>query len=708
MRWWRVAGVPGAMSLGAAVVLLGALGTAAARPAAPARETDAALTAAVSPWPTTTSDPVTSSREIDNVPITMSDGVILEANEYIPTTCTAETKCPVILIQTPYGKGNATQGPGNEVNPFFYEHGYIEVVVDVRGTGQSEGHYSLFGPREQQDGAELAQWVANPKNIPASDGSVGLAGGSYSAVNQLFTVEAITRDIAGHGPLTDPGSGCVTTATFDCGNPTHITHDPVGAIFPDEAASDLYRDIVTSSGNLDASFLGIWIPDGPAGGDPAQEGDLPGNESPKILLNSESEHLEDTVGFWGMLLADGELGADEGLLPSALQAYPEAAYDTSFWTDRAPANHIDDITVPTFLVGGTYDVFQRGEPINYAGLALPPSEKKLLIGPWYHITAGTGLPATDVDGNTIPDLNTLMIDWFDHWLHWPKGSSHASGATNGINEFPTVESYDLGPDTWVPSTQYPAPGTTGQRWYLGPDGTFSTTEPAHSQAAGLLPTVTATGTCSRSTWQWTMGLPTEVTEPFPVCEDNSSLSQVQGLTFTSAPMAHPYTMMGPIEADIFMSSTARDSTVIATLSDVSSSGASDITAGTLVASMRAVTSTPCQPRTDPLTGLRDEVVVDCTQYLDGQSINPWHPYTEASQVPLTPGRVTELRIEVFPTHATIEPGQRLRLTITTSDVPHELQTVSTTTNALGIDTFYVGGDTPSSVYLGTLTPGNAG
>jgi hypothetical protein len=34
-----------------------------------------------------------------------------------------------------------------------------------------------------------------------------------------------------------------------------------------------------------------------------------------------------------------------------------------------------------------------------------------------------------------------------------------------------------------------------------------------------------------------------------------------------------------------------------------------------------------------------EVVDGCTKYLDGQSINSWHPYTEASQKPLQPHKI---------------------------------------------------------------------
>jgi predicted acyl esterase len=49
---------------------------------------------------------------------------------------------------------------------------------------------------------------------------------------------------------------------------------------------------------------------------------------------------------------------------------------------------------------------------------------------------------------------------------------------------------------------------------------------------------------------------------------------------------------------------------------------------------------------------------------------PYHPYTQDSAEPVTPGAVTEYQIEIFPTLATIGAGDRLRLTLSTSDTPH--------------------------------------
>jgi uncharacterized protein len=49
---------------------------------------------------------------------------------------------------------------------------------------------------------------------------------------------------------------------------------------------------------------------------------------------------------------------------------------------------------------------------------------------------------------------------------------------------------------------------------------------------------------------------------------------------------------------------------------------------------------------------------------------PYHPYTQTSAHPVTPGAVTRYQIQIFPTLATIATGDRLRLTLSTTDTPH--------------------------------------
>ncbi|MHB8438183.1 MAG: CocE/NonD family hydrolase [Acidimicrobiales bacterium] len=642
----RRAAARGSMSA-AALAAITLLGLGAQAVPAPANATEAAYV--------TTSDPVTPVTVTDNVPITMSDGVVLESDEYVPTD---GCPCPVILVQTPYRK-EGTQSP--ETIPYLYDHGYAEIVVDVRGTGSSGGMWDSFGPREQQDGAELALWAAKQ---PFSDGSVGLAGVSYSGINQLLTVEQLAAD--GY-------SGAA---------------DPVKAIFPIVPMSDAYRDVTWAGGNIDSGFIPLWL--GLVDGLALEPADN-FQSQPQIALNTESQHALDLAQFTAPVVADAALGQYEGLLPASAQTFPNQSYDGSFYQVRSPIDRIGSVDVPTFIVGGTWDLFQRGEPLLYNGINLPTTEKKLLIGPWYHVTEGTGLtnddgtsPVSDTAGNVIPSQDNLMLGWFDRWL---------KGTANGIDTFPTVETYRLGADQWVPDTRFPATGTTGQRWYMVAGGGLSPWTGASGTA--MLPALGANGVCSRSTWQWTAGIPTEAPLPSQAttCETDSQFTQAQGVTFTSAPFTSPYTVSGPIEADIYMSSTGSDSTVEATVSDVAPGGTpSDVTAGTLVASMRALTTAPCGT----------PVVLDCSVYLDGQMIQPWHPYTPASQTPLTSGHVYLLRIEIFPTSATFEPGHSMRITITTSDAPHEGVTLSTGVGSIGVDTFYVGGPYPSSVYLGAV------
>src|SRR2546427_4590884 len=247
----------------------------------------------------------TSYDMVADVRIPMSDGVLLDSDEYIPTT---GCPCPTILVQTPYRKSGAGVAEGNTIFP---SNGYGMIVVDVRGTGSSEGMWDSFGAREQQDGVALVQWAASR---PFSNGVVGLAGVSYSAINQLLTVE-------------QPGTAAVK------------------AIFPIVPMSDAYRDVTWAGGNTDAGFIPLWL--GLVNGlamIPAQDA----LSQPRVALNAESQHAMDVATFGGLAVLDGTLRGHEMMLPSALQTYPDQAYDGPFYQLRSPIRRIRRVRVPTF------------------------------------------------------------------------------------------------------------------------------------------------------------------------------------------------------------------------------------------------------------------------------------------------------------------------------------------------------------------------
>ena len=167
-----------------------------------------------------------------DLPVTMADGTVLRADVYFPTTAGTGTAAnglfPVLLQQTPYGKAFIVDASAiaNTNVEYLVDRGYIVVIADVRGTGDSGGSFDLFDPVQSTDGATLARWAAH---LPQSNGEVGLFGESYMGINQFQTVEA-----AGAG-------------------------SPIKAMFPIISGNDLYADTVTQGGIPDTEFAATYV-----------------------------------------------------------------------------------------------------------------------------------------------------------------------------------------------------------------------------------------------------------------------------------------------------------------------------------------------------------------------------------------------------------------------------------------------------------------
>lgn len=180
---------------------------------------------------------VRDGMQIDwNVPVEMSDGLVVRADVFRPTDA---GRYPVILSYGPYAKGMSfDEGFRDQYRRMIAEHpevakdttskyqnfevadpekwvphGYVCVRVDSRGTGASPGYLCLFQERETDDLYECIEWAAVQ---PWSDGKIGLSGISYLAMNQWH--------VAGR-------------------KPPHLV-----AMIPWEGAADFYRDAVYHGG----------------------------------------------------------------------------------------------------------------------------------------------------------------------------------------------------------------------------------------------------------------------------------------------------------------------------------------------------------------------------------------------------------------------------------------------------------------------------
>jgi uncharacterized protein len=87
----------------------------------------------------------------------------------------------------------------------------------------------------------------------------------------------------------------------------------------------------------------------------------------------------------------------------------------------------------------------------------------------------------------------------------------------------------------------------------------------------------------------------------------------------------------------------------------------------------------------------------------GMTVLPYHPYTQPSAKPVSPGTMTEYQIQIFPTLVTLASGNRLRLTLSTADTPHLTPVPADLPNLVGgVYTIGRSADAPSSLTFETL------
>jgi putative CocE/NonD family hydrolase len=290
--------------------------------------------------------------EKQRVEIPMRDGIRLSANVFLPA---AQGRYPVLLIRTPYGKGEQPLAGYN----LFLESGYALVIQDVRGRFDSQGSFDPLH-QETADGSDTLDWIARQ---PWSTGAIGMVGGSYLGIVQWRA--AIS------------------------GNP-HLK-----VIAPAVAGIDEYRDRFYSTGG--AFKLGhrmLWIAENIC----QARLNLPSFE--RLL-----RHLP---------LRSMDKAACGHSVPFFQQALDHPSYD-HFWRAVSTRPHMPRIRTPAFIIAGWYDNFAESDLEAFQLLTAHGVPARLLVGPWTH--ALTGDPNISRFGRQagIP-LRRLQLEWFNRWL----------------------------------------------------------------------------------------------------------------------------------------------------------------------------------------------------------------------------------------------------------------------------------------------------
>jgi len=156
--------------------------------------------------------------------IPMPDGVRLAARLWLPAAA-PHAPVPALFEYIPYRKADMVRARDERNHPFLAGHGYACLRVDMRGSGDSEGHMpDMYSEAELADARHVIAWIAAQ---PWCDGQVGMFGTSWGGTAALQAnidapeaLKAVIAVCATHDRYEDDIhhiGGCVLTDTFEWG-----------------------------------------------------------------------------------------------------------------------------------------------------------------------------------------------------------------------------------------------------------------------------------------------------------------------------------------------------------------------------------------------------------------------------------------------------------------------------------------------------------
>ncbi len=365
------------------------------------------------------------------VMIPMRDGVKLHTVILIPK---GATHAPILLTRTPYDANRlTTHAHSSHLGPILegydnatdviVEGGYIRVVQDVRGKHGSEGDYvmnrPLRGPLNPTsvdhatDTYDTIDWLV--KNIPESNGKVGILGISYDGFLPLMALVNPHPALKVSVPMNPMVDGWMGDDWFHNGA---FREQGMGYIYDQEATRDSRIKWWTSHFDMYDEFLQF-----------SSAGEL------------GRRHGLEQVGFWRKLLE-------------------HPSYD-AFWQEQAVDKVLarEPLKVPVMLVHSLWD-----QEDIYGAIAVYKAIKPkdtnndkvfLVLGPWHHgqeIREGSSLGDIKFSSDTALYFREHILAPF--LAHYLKDDAPKS-------EVAPVNAFETGTNRWLQLPAWPAGCASG-------------------------------------------------------------------------------------------------------------------------------------------------------------------------------------------------------------------------------------------------------
>lgn len=456
---------------------------------------------------------------------------------------------------------------------------YNFLTVQIRGTGDSGGGFDVLGPKTQRDVRDTLAWACSQ---PWSDGRLAVVG---------FSASAITYFNSQHQELPCVKAAVMRSGTFE-----------------------LYRDLLVPGG-VPNSVPGLAVL--------SAIGGLALVQADQRLSRDPLSGTETVLGLLGS-------GLSAGLLNPTLNTY---------WKERGFRGDANE--VPTLLIDGVFDVEPRGDYQAFQQLQAQGTPAQLLV-----VGAHDGAPRGT-------DHGAAQIDkWLDRWV---------LGVQNGVEDEPAVQMLvaDGGREQFLDGqflrydgSSWPLPGTSWTSLSLSAKRAGTSASPKDGSL-----TIEPDATTSRQSYAAFASLPTQA-DPHTISTLGAPLNQLTtwipfltdmkltnltGLTYTSAPLKQSVTAIGPGTLDVRLSTTGVSTPIWAVVSDVWPDGTTHpMTVGRLNSAFPGV-------------------VEEKSLYSDGNLVQPYGDYSNPRLA--LPGVARDYHVELWPIANRFKAGHRIQVSL---------------------------------------------
>ncbi len=538
--------------------------------------------------------------------VPMRDGVKLFTSVFVPRDATAAY--PMLMKRTPYNVGPygedkypAKLGPSE----LFVKAGYIFVNQDVRGRFASEGEFVQVTPHraaktkptdvdESSDTFDTIEWLL--KNVPNHNGRVGMYGISYPG----FYAAAGMID----------------------------AHPALKAVSPQAPVGDWYFDDFLHHGSFFLAHAFRW---------------LTGNatERPKPTTEPAKPYVYPTPDGYKMFLEAGSVeNIDKLYLKGTIPFWKEMMEHPNrdeFWQQRALIPHLKNVAPAVMTVTGWYDAedlygsFKTYHSIEQQN---PKIKNVLVVGPWHH----GGWASVDGDKLGIVSFGSktgafyraeIELPFFEKYLKDKDLSAPAEAIV-----------FETGSNAWRTFDHWPPSKTEAKRLYLQDGGKLTWTAPERGAAKP---------TQAEAFDEFV----SDPAKPVPYCEiitpkmtieymvDDQRFASRRPdvLTYQTEPFEEDMVLAGPMEADLWVSTTGTDADWVVKLIDVR----------------------PDAPETTPLAGYQ---MLIRSEVFRGRFRNNY-----AKPEPFKPGETTHVKFELLDVLHRFQKGHRLMVQIQSTWFP---------------------------------------